>query len=338
MAHDLELNRTGDASLAYSTNYGTPWHQLGTPLNGLQTPSQILTAANADWQVLQQPATMTHPDTGQVIPVKGRKINYRRRPTVIDADGVDGGDIQPLGIVGDNYRIIQNREALTLAYNLADLDPDSAHMDVAGVLNDATFFAYIRLPDTVIDPQGIADRIATGLGVVTGHDGRTALHIVESKVRTVCRNTVNAALGSAAKISVRHTGNDPLGADEARRILNLHHHATDAFAATVTELLAKPATFDDVRRIADPVFDYKPTQASDRQAAAHAERIDQLERLWNADTNAGGFGSTAWTAFNTVAEFLDHCGRGDATEQATRTLTSPTVKARKEHTLALLNT
>ena len=51
MAHNLDSTRGGKVRMAYA-DHEVPWHRLGTPMKGLQTASEMLLAADADYVVV----------------------------------------------------------------------------------------------------------------------------------------------------------------------------------------------------------------------------------------------------------------------------------------------
>lgn len=320
MAHDLEITPSG-ASMAYASFKGTPWHQLGTPLDGLSDVPTILQAAKADYEVNLQPGTMPNPDVpGESLPVEGVFHTFRRRPIELSNEGeLTGGDIQVLGTVGSAYKVIQNRQALDLALDLAQQSTDAKVVDTAGVMDDGRrFFAYIPGETLTLDPNGVADKIASGMGIVTGHDGGTSLQIVMSKTRIVCRNTAEAALRSKTKVTIRHTKGAQVSMNEARRILGLRINQNEEFEAIANELLGTFATFGKVESISDRLWKFDKNDTTDRQLASRNRRVAKLHELWTSDTNVGAVGQNGWAAWNTLTEYMDHHTRGDSDTLAAR--------------------
>jgi phage/plasmid-like protein (TIGR03299 family) len=318
MAHELEIIN-GEASMAYNRTNGLPWHRLGTPMDGLQTPAVMLQAAKADYEVHKSAAYMLDPTTAAAVEVPGTFHTWRRTPIVIDEDGISGNEVQPLGTVSERYRIIQNAEALAFATAILDVSDGEAIVDTCGVLEDgATFFAYISLPDTVIDAGGVNDRHARGLGVVTGHDGKRALQLVMSTTRIVCKNTVEAALRSKAQFTVRHTGHVDQTMGEARKALDIRLAADIEFEKIATRLLGTVASFGSVERIADKLWGFDNDTATDREKTFRNKRVGTLRQLWSSDTNVGAVGANGWAAWNTLVEYMDHHTRGDDAKKATR--------------------
>lgn len=324
MAHELEITRDGVTSFAYSKQHGSPWHRLGTPLDGLSTVEEILTAARAGYEVhkatLMTPEPMVDIADGRGVLLNNTKLldtgkhyTWRNRPLTIDQEtGIPGGgEAQVLGVVGKDYTVIQNEAVAELAVQLAGALPGDNAIDCAGVLNDGRrFFMTIPLPDVVLDPRGAQDLHIRNLVVTTGHDGNWALQMVNSTIRAVCHNTVTAALGQRRwAVSIRHSaGAAAIDQGTVKRALGLTEAAGDEFRRLGEQLLRQPAQFDDVRKVHDYVW--APMESdTDRKKNIRAGRLATLEVLWNGDTNAGAVGTNRWAVLNTFSEYFEHKAR-----------------------------
>src|ERR1035437_4265336 len=95
MAHNLELDRNGKASFASTEK---AWHNLGTIVDGAMTSEEAIKSANLDYTVELAPATFSIGKVqGIVIPDKFATFRTDKN--------------MPLGVVGNKYTIVQNREA-----------------------------------------------------------------------------------------------------------------------------------------------------------------------------------------------------------------------------------
>ena len=82
MTHELEFNEDGSARMAYADRE-IPWHRLGTPMRGLQTAEAMLSAANADFDVVLtdvaaldgQGEVIYNPD-GSTVLIKNSRASY----------------------------------------------------------------------------------------------------------------------------------------------------------------------------------------------------------------------------------------------------------------------
>ena len=329
MAHELEIAADGSASFAYSGKIGSAWHRLGVEMEDLSTVEEILAAARADYIVHKDPLYAVDPtsDEGGYIDT-GKHFTWRETHTV-DEDGTPFETVkQCLGVVGSEYRTIQNSTAVELALELAGMSPDSPNIDCAGVLYDGrVFFATIPLPELVIDPKGIADRHGRNLVVVTGHAGNQSLELVNSYTRAVCANTVGAALrGSQQKIKIRHVATVDQAMVEAKSKLGLVLESDEQFQLIALNMLGMDSSWSELERIANKLWPLKDN-ANDRQKEYHSRRLNQIETIWNSDRGAGGVGENRYGVFQTLTEWMEWnqhiVGKSNVENRSLRAVDSP---------------
>jgi hypothetical protein len=94
MAHELEIQKNGEANMAFVGE--TPWHGLGKRVPNDVSPQQMLKAANLDWTVSKK-QLFFNTDGGPV-------------PTTAQAL-VRSTDNKVLTVVSDNWNPVQNLEA-----------------------------------------------------------------------------------------------------------------------------------------------------------------------------------------------------------------------------------
>ena len=310
MAHELDTNAIGEARFAYNSLNGDPWHKLGVAVEGYGTLDEMLMASGADYTVKGSPLYIVGAD-GQPVEVQD-KFATVRDSTDFGPDGfVTTTDI--LGVVGKGYTIEQNRQAAQFALDCVGADQSTAVIDTMGVLfGGSQFFTYLRMDPMVLDPNGIADVVTQGLCVRTSHDSSISLCAYPTATRVVCNNTATWSMAAATRqnqiVRVRHTRNIADYKAEAVRTLGLAAKLRDLFIAQAESLIQTDATFTTVRNLAKVLW---PVDAdpSPRATTIAETRLDDLHALWGSQTNAGGFGATAWSAWNTITEYLDH-GRG----------------------------
>lgn len=317
MAHNLEITADKTASFAFSQQIGSAWHNLGTPLDGLSTAEEILAACRGDYTVSKHKILAEDPMVPGRMMETDRFMTVRQRPVVIDSNGVTGGENHVLGVVGSQYEVIQNQEALELALGLVtdvadrfgfDIDAAAGLVDCAGVLRDGKqFFATIPLPPVVLAPNDQADLHGRNLVVTTGHDGGTALQLVNSYVRAVCANTVDWALRSSERaVSVRHTRNADTRIVEAKSQLGLLLDAEEEFKKIALELMGSECSFAAVEGIANLLWPTPEVGETDRQRENREVRMATLREIWEGDTAVGAVGSNRWAAFNTLSSYFEH--------------------------------
>lgn len=316
MPHEIEESN-GIARFAYSDVGGVPWHKLGTRVTGLQTVDQMLKAAYADYEViLTQVAAVD--EGGELIrnPNGSPVIIHDSRATV--RSNTDG-TFDDLATVGTRYEVRQNREVAERAMAVLGEAPDTACVDTCGVLRDGKrFFMTIDLGAIVIDPKGLNDDIQRYLVVSTGHDGVWPIRYANTDVRGVCNNTVILGLQNAKRIfTARHTRNMDTAIEDAKEVMGLskmwsRELETEVYRLLSVKMHAGSPSFD---RVLAAVFPLEKG-ATERQRKNNDETKAIVKHVFNNKRNALGYGMNAWSAYNAVAEYLDHHRPADPSDRA----------------------
>lgn len=331
MAHRLELNKIGQAKMAYADRE-IPWHRLGQPMAGLQTAEAMLTAAQADFDVVTTKVAavdaegnfIRNPDGTPII------IDDSRATVRVNADGTFDG----LATVGTRYVVQQNRECLESALAVVGASSGDAVVDTCGVLDGGReFFACLDLGALIIDPAGINDKIERYLLVRNGHDGKTAITFANTSIRAVCKNTVIAGMKEAQRVfTARHTRNADTVMEEAQQVLKISTAWAASFSSVANKLLSvkMPASGPGFSKLLETVFPEK-SHETDRQQRNREKVISLVRALYENDRNAGGYGYTGWSAYNTIAEYLDHYREADPNERALASMSTTSQVTQKKH-------
>jgi len=319
MAHELEINGSGRANMAYATGGDRviPWHRLGTPMSGLQTVDEMLRAANADFDVLLTKVAAVD-DNGDLI------RNADGSALIIDdsratiRQNIDGS-FNPLATVGTRYAVRQNREVLERAIAVVGADENDAIMDTVGVLRDgARFFATIDMGSLVIDPSGVNDKIARYLVVSAGHDGVWPIRYANTDIRAVCSNTVVLGLRKAQRVfTARHTRNVDSVIEDAKEVLRISTDWADKFKAEA-ELMMGVGAAPRSKKLSSVIDGVFPKQKGEtaRQQKNRIDTIDHVLAIYANERNAGGYGYNGWALYNAIAEYFDHSRTRDSYSNA----------------------
>ena len=306
MAHELEIGKNGKARMAYADRE-IPWHRLGTPMKGLQTAEAMLSAAQADFDVVLTKVAAVD-DNGNFI------RNSDGSPVIVEDSRAtvrvnDDGTFDGLATVGTRFVVQQNRECLDRALAIVGASKGDAIVDTCGVLNDGReFFACLDLGSLTIDPLGVKDKINRYLLVRNGHDGKTAITYANTSIRVVCKNTVIAGLKDARSVfTARHTRNAETALEDAMTVLNLSVSWASEFQRTAEQMLRIPVLngSKQLDTLINGVFPHSKDE-TERQRKNKEEIHMTVRGLFVNDRNAGGFGNNGWSAYNAVVEYLDH--------------------------------
>ena len=294
MAHELET-QNGVASFA---SFREPaWHGLGTVLTDEKTTSEMLAAANLDkWDVrlvdVEIPSTLT----------SDKNYSY-----VVRTNPTDNNQTDILGVVGERYHVLQNEDLFSFGDNILD---GGGRWETAGSIRGGrVVFGSLALErETVLDPNGVADKVKTYLLINTSHDGSIAIQASITPVRVVCANTLNLALGSKRNkikqsFKIRHTQTANGKVAIAREALGLANKYMDAFDVMAKAMIEKEITagqFNDIILAAYP----KPEKDSKGAVKKWENKIDVINDIYTGQFN-GMIAGNAWGAFNALTERLD---------------------------------
>lgn len=115
-----------------------------------------------------------------------------------------------LGVVSDNYGIVQNKDAFSFVNLLCNgNDSNTPIIRAAGTLNEGKrAFVVADFPEEIKVNNNDNDRVRMNVIITNSHDGSNAVNVVISPVRVLCQNMLNFAIkGCVNKITFRHTSN-----------------------------------------------------------------------------------------------------------------------------------
>lgn len=283
MPADLEMLANGQASMMYNMETGVPWHGLGTPTPGAATAAEALQAANLIWGVEKRPIYSLK-SNGEYVQIPDRYEMVRDT------------DEKTLGVVGKDYKPVQNAEAFEFFDNV--VDSGEAHYDTAGSLSGGK---RIWLSAKIGEDLQVAgqDSHRLFLALLSSHDGSKSLTALTCLVRIVCANTEQMAI-RGAKTSWTMTHRQTLAGkvQEARDALQLSYKYRDAFDKEMQTMLSIQVSMDQFQSMMREVL---PKQK--RQLDKNLEVLSGIYE--NSPTiKDAGLSGTGMGAYNAVTEWL----------------------------------
>jgi phage/plasmid-like protein (TIGR03299 family) len=308
MAHLLE---SVNGETAFASLREPAWHGLGTVFQEEVSTAEMLEKAKLnDWNVRLEDVAIPN----------GFESDKNYSFVVRDNPFIDGNK-DVLGVVGERYVPLQNEELFTFADTILDF---GGRWETAGSIKGGRIvFGSLALErETVLDPNGVGDKINTYLLVNTSHDGSIAIQASITPVRVVCANTLNLALGNRGRggsvkqsFKIRHTqtaNGKVQAAREALGLANAYMDEFDKMAQSMIETEISKAQFDKIVELAYPT----PKEESKKVAITkYANKIDLINDIYVGDYN-NTISGTAWGALNALTERLDwhRAGRKGNTE------------------------
>jgi len=265
-----------------SGNGITPWHGLGTVVQGQLTAAEAIKAAGLDWTVSMQDIS----SQGLIIP--GYKAVTRN----------DNGKV--LSVMGDGYVPFQNAQGFEFADSI--VGEGAAQYETAGSLNgNRRIWLLAKLPND-IRVEGTDDVSKLFLLFANSHDGTLAQTVQLTAVRVCCNNTLSAALMDGnVQFKVRHTKNAMSKLSEAHRILGLASERFTSMESNINKLAKQPFSEAQMKGLAEFLF---PANSEGEVSTRSLNNRDALMQAW--ESAPGAVPGSMWGADNAVSYFTDH--------------------------------
>jgi len=182
MSSGIEQN----SDMVYSAKGGTPWHGMGEAFDRDIEISDLLENPNLNFKVEKR---QLFDATGAV---------WENKHVLTRAD--NGRHLSDTPVTED-YQIFQNEDAFKFFDPICSAG--FAKIVTAGVIRGGEKgWALAKLENESYEPIPGAEH-KTYLLLLTGHDHKTSLSILDTMIRVVCQNTVYAAMAEGAGRAVK---------------------------------------------------------------------------------------------------------------------------------------
>lgn len=320
-------DRYTPSSGMYNRENGALWKNTGTAVDGLATAAEAITAAGLDWDAIKVPVftrrTMTDAPLG--LPSSA----FEKVAGKYAVERSDTGEA--LGIVGNQYQPIQNREAFDFMDALVD-SGDAKYETAGSTRNGRRIWLLAKMPDGV---QVAGEDIDKYLLLSNPHDGTGSLTVAFTPLRVICTNILNLALAEHdvhRTVRIRHSGDTTVKLEEARSVLGIGFSYFEELAQVGEELTSHKLDTRAVDRFLRELVP-DPTDRSKSNARAVAKR-ESIRNVYLGSDNLNNVRGTAWGVYNAVAEYEDHfapvAGENKAERRFTRAAIQPQLKNRAE--------
>lgn len=301
MSHSLYRN-----TMAYTGQQA--WHKLGVQFDQEFTSAEAIAAARLDYPVLKEQLYRLRPDLGPKM----------LEPTEAYAT-INGHTQDVLGIVGDHYEVLQNREAFDFFDIL--LKESGGKLQTAGAIGKGEkVWMLAKLPEVFYPLAG--DGVEQFLLGTTSHDGTMKTEVRFTPIRVVCQNTFNIALqGNRGVISIRHTQNMRQKLEMAAMVLLRYRDYFDIAGERFGRLASVRVDDAWIDEYLERMIG-NPKNVPDGRARTMMEnRIKLIEgrMAFGKGVDLPGVSGTAWWALNAMVEFADYDMKAKGqSEDATR--------------------
>lgn len=281
------------------------WHGLGTVIEReVVSTREALHLAELDWLVSKEP----------VLHYPGVEVDEDAATTVVpegDANVVPGAfftirnhDQKVLGIVGRDYKVLDNHEAFAFGDDI--LDSGDAKWHTAGSLHGGKrVWMLAKLSDQIVPGGEETEAIDQYLLISTSHDGSTAITAAVTPVRVVCQNTLTMALtGNPRAYRIRHTASMDGRIAEARKTLGLAMNYGQQLKSLAEDMMMERFTSADFMPLMNDLIPVPEKEGAGRSRALNQRQ--QLHYVWKASDNLDNVRHTKWGMLQAVVEYHDH--------------------------------
>ena len=275
-----------------ATNQRVPqWRKIGKPVGKAMTAQDAIKLGGLDFTVRVSEQAVSTVVDGQTLTIDNKFITYAEF----------GKKLQPLGVVGNRYTPIQNKDAFDMLNNI--VDESGANYDSAGIINGgARCYITMKMPQSV-QVAGGADVIDTYLNCFNSHDGSSSFRIQVAFLRQICTNGLTGMVAGSS-VTLRHTESATLKVQEARDALSIVFKQQEQFEIEVQRLLDTKMTDNEYKKFVEVLIPEPKGEATERKQNSVERVRGELMGLWRADTQAI-VKNTRWAAYNAVAEYVD---------------------------------
>lgn len=293
------------------------WHGLGTVLKDAPTIEEALIKSGTDWEVVEKPL---YADLGQVYGNDNREDDLVLASRIPSHKAiVRATDSSILGIVGENYRPVQNREAFQWFDFL--LDAGDATLEAGGSLRFGKRIWVLAKMKNGTGEVLNNDAVESYLLLSNAHDGTMGVWLMFTPIRVVCMNTLSSALSTAngqAKIgkaiSIRHTESVTAQLEFAKSLVDTASRTFSDSIETYKEFARKRMNDKQFEGYFDRVFwgDHKVNiekiEAGEKNPRDTSRVFAKVRELFECGTgqDIAGVRGTVWAGYNAFTEFVDH--------------------------------
>lgn len=271
-----------------------------TDVSGCATIGCVMDEAGLDWDVTLHEVQYRYAGLGSLVTVPSQYAVARNRVT-------------PLGVVGQRYTPIQNRDAFApLAYLEAEGFIDG--YEQAGSLGDGQkVFVIARLAEEM----RLHDKHHARILFSTSHDGSGAFSVRAIVNRLFCANQIPnlSRAGASLRISIKHTQSAEQRIQQVKHMVMAEMQWIREYEDVYSHLLDQPMSVADQAGFVDILapMPYHPDTALRQWRAANKKQQDIHDRI-NSHTNRNIAGTWA-AAFQGAVEYSDYDARGNNAER-----------------------
>lgn len=261
-----------------------PWDGVGMNVHGAFSSKEVMQRAGLDWSVSSRKLYLSDGS-----PVPGVKANVRST------------DNKVLGIVGPDYKIVQNAEAFSFMDQVLG---EGVTYETAGALKGGRrVWVLAHIPG---EYKFVEDKADPYILFSTTHNGSGAIKVCLTPIRVVCMNTLNLAIKTATRSwSIVHKGLMDQKIANAKNTLIASKEYMGALCDEMVNLneikLTDTQVYDYVKKLIPMPLD--PSEVTRRNVSS--KRTELMDR-YELAPDLAHVDRSAYRFVNAVSDFATH--------------------------------
>jgi phage/plasmid-like protein (TIGR03299 family) len=294
MAHEVE-------SMFYFGE--TPWHGLGVEVEELLTAEEAIKAAGLNWTVRGTQVAYYDQDTSKWVVIPSFRLNLREAQD-------KKKNKTPLGIVSDQYSVLQNHEAFSFMDEL--VGEGRIKYETAGSLkNGRVIWLLARVVDKGIFVGGFDDETRKYLLLRNSHDGSSGVRVYGTAVRVVCWNTLQISSQSAEGEGFywKHQGDIKERLSTAREVLEIADQKFQEYQEAGDKLIKFPLKKQQVNDFLTAAFPGTDSRHNDKTDSGRFVVFNTYKQ--GDPVLVGPKPGTGWAALQALTYYTTHVTHHD---------------------------
>lgn len=261
-----------------------PWDGIGMNVHGAFSSKEVMQRAGLDWSVSSRKLYLSDGS-----PVPDVKANVRST------------DNKVLGIVGSDYKIVQNAEAFSFMDQVLG---EGVTYETAGALKGGRrVWVLAHIPG---EYRFVEDKADPYILFSTTHNGSGAIKVCLTPIRVVCMNTLNLAIKTATRSwSIVHKGLMDQKIANAKNTLIASKEYMGALCDEMVNLneikLTDTQVYDYVKKLIPMPLD--PSEVTRRNVSS--KRTELMDR-YELAPDLAHVDRSAYRFVNAVSDFATH--------------------------------
>jgi len=229
---------------------------------------------------------------------------------------VNGRTGQPMGVVGNNYKVVTNEhvfDGFTKSIEASGINADGATINVKNAPNFARTMVQFRFPNEIISVNGDASQTQLQITALNSYDGSTRYITKAGGFRVQCLNgqILGKVVGSYSATHSKNLDVDE-GAAQVMRMVQEFQSAKEYWS----QLMERPVSSQTAGRVLEHLLEIRDTSPD---ALIKNARYQKALGIWSEYGRE--MGRNAYALYNTCTHWVTHSKPRNEESRMTNALT-----------------